>query len=96
MSKKNNIDKFVKEVGNTIKILMTRCEKAGMKKKTIQKFFAGEEVINCPHCKTMNMVESHYDKKEEWSMYKCLACKKTLLKDWKKISPIIVKKGGEK
>ncbi len=80
----DGFDEFVDNIKNLIKTTTAQLEKFGMTKKAIQKFFAGEEVIICPYCNTPNMFEVHYDKDNDWSMYECLACSKTHLKDWKK------------
>ncbi|MDA2922456.1 hypothetical protein MYX07_04300 [Patescibacteria group bacterium AH-259-L07] len=78
------IVKLVDKIREEIESMTARLKELGMIQEAIEKFFDGEEVKECVHCHTPNMIEVHYDKDNEWSMYECLNCSKTHMKDWKK------------
>lgn len=86
MSKKNEneIVRIVDVIKRSTEAMTARMKKLGMTKKAIEKFFNNEEVIICYYCHTPNMFEVNYNEKSNWSMYECLSCGKTYLKDWDK------------
>ena len=39
-------------------------------------------IVDCYYCKQPTMFEVYHNKKQDWSMYECLSCDKSYLKDW--------------
>ncbi|MDA2936148.1 hypothetical protein MYX06_02940 [Patescibacteria group bacterium AH-259-L05] len=84
MNKKDpGVVKLVDTIRKESKSVIRRLGAVGMTQSAIEKFFDGEEVKECVHCHTPNMIEVHYDKDNERSTYECLNCSKTHMKDWK-------------
>lgn len=84
MSKDNkSFSELADQIKKTVELATANLKKFGMTDKAIDKFFDGEEVIDCPYCNTPNMIEVHYNEEGEWSMYECLSCSKTYMRNWK-------------
>lgn len=77
------IEKVIDAIKKEAENLEERCRRLNMTDKVIGKFLNNEEIKICYNCQTYNMYELSYNKKEDWSMYKCDNCNKTYLINWK-------------
>lgn len=82
--KKDDFKELLDKIETSLEDLISQLKELGMKDNVIKKFLEGEEVIMCPYCQTMNMMEVEYDKNRQLSVYKCFFCHKTIVKDEKK------------
>jgi len=77
------VEKIIEEIKKVISNLEKQCKDIGMEEKTIKKFLAGEEVKDCPYCKTYNLTFLSENKKQKFDMYECNHCNKAYLESWK-------------
>ena len=77
-------DKLIKKIKKEIYSLKEQCKVVNMETKTIESFFEGVEISNCPYCHTLNLVCVSENKKERWDMYECNKCGKTYMEMWEK------------
>jgi len=77
------IIKVIDVIKKQVKELEQRCRNVEMEEKTIKSFLAGEEVRDCPYCKTYNRTFLSENKKQKFDMYECNKCNKTYLESWK-------------
>jgi hypothetical protein len=86
LPKIQNIEKITEEIVRILnKVrddhmqIRKNCKGLGLEDKTIDAMIDGKDIKECNYCRTYNMCEIFYNKKEGWAMYECYHCQKTYM-----------------